>query len=123
MSEEKTTTSPSQSPAVKEMEEKYPEMTKEFKKIMKEQYELFCKKNLNYGPSNIAGGTALQTEEDIKFSLMGIFFRMNDKIQRIKQLVVLGKKDAVNETVDETYKDLSVYAIIAQIVGRGTWGK
>ena len=27
---------------VKEMEEKYPNMTKEFKKLQKEQYELFA---------------------------------------------------------------------------------
>jgi hypothetical protein len=33
---------------IKQCEEKYPEMTSEFKKILKEQYELFCKKQLNY---------------------------------------------------------------------------
>lgn len=110
-------------PAVKECEERYPEMTKEFKKILNEQYELFCKKQLNYGPSNIAGGTLLQTEDDVKFSLTGIFFRMNDKIQRIKQLVVLGKPDTVGESVEDTFHDLSVYSVIAQIVKRGKWGK
>jgi hypothetical protein len=103
-------------------EEKYPEMTKEFKKILKEQYETFCKKQLNYGPHNISGGTSLKTDEDIKFSLMGLFFRMNDKVQRLKQLVVLGNQDQVGESIDDTYKDLSVYGIIAQIVKRGKWG-
>ena len=111
------------SSATKECEEKYPEMTKEFKKIMREQYDLFCKKQLNYGSSNIAGGTLLETDDDIKFSLTGIFFRMNDKIQRIKQLVVLGKKDEVGESISDTYQDLSVYGIIAQIVKRQKWGK
>lgn len=111
------------SPAVKECEERYPEMTKEFKKIMREQYELFCRKQLNYGSSNIAGGTLLETDEDLKFSLTGLFFRMNDKIQRIKQLVVLGKSDSVGESVDDTFQDLSVYGIIAQIVKRKKWGK
>ena len=110
-------------PAVKECEEKYPEMTKEFKKILKEQYELFCKKQLNYGSSNISGGTLLETEDDLRFSLSGLFFRMNDKIQRIKQLVVLGKSDTVGESVDDTFQDLSVYGIIAQIVKRKKWGK
>ena len=119
MADEKATVSP----AVKECEERYPETTKEFKKIMREQYELFCKKQLNYGPSNISGGTLLETDEDIKFSLTGLFFRMNDKIQRLKQLVVLGKSDTVGESVDDTYQDLSVYGIIAQIVKRKKWGK
>jgi hypothetical protein len=36
--------------AIKQCEEKYPETTAEFKKILKEQYEIFCKKQLNYGP-------------------------------------------------------------------------
>ena len=111
------------SPAVKECQERYPETTKEFKKIMMEQYELFCRKQANYGSSNISGGTLLETDEDIKFSLTGLFFRMNDKVQRLKQLVVLGKADAVGESVDDTFQDLSVYGIIAQIVKRKKWGK
>ena len=98
-------------------------MTSEFKKIMEEQYQLFCKKQMNYGPSNISGGTSLRTEEDVKFSLMGLFFRMNDKVQRLKQLVVLGNDDTVGESIDDTYQDLSVYGIIAQIVKRQKWGQ
>jgi len=121
--EEKSTTKPEKSPAVKECEERYPETTKEFKKILGEQYELFCKKQLNYGPTNISVGTQLLTDDDIKLSLSGLFFRMNDKIQRIKQLVVLGKQDQVGEAISDTFQDLSVYGIIAQIVSRKKWGK
>lgn len=119
MSEEKT----QQNSVIKEIEEQYPEMTKEFKRIMREQYETFCKKQSNYGPDNISLGKDLSTEDDKKLSQMGLFFRMNDKIQRIKQLVVLGSKDNVNETIIDTYQDLSVYAIIAQLVKNGKWGK
>jgi hypothetical protein len=54
---------------------------------------------------------------------MGLWFRMNDKIQRIKQLVVLGRQDNVGEAVDDTYQDLSVYSIIAQLVKNEKWGK
>jgi hypothetical protein len=107
----------------KQCEELYPETTSEFKKILKEQYDLFCRKQLNYGPDNISGGTALRTNEDVKFSLMGLFFRMNDKVQRLKQLVVLGNDDTVGESIDDTYQDLSIYGIIAQIVKRQKWGK
>jgi hypothetical protein len=108
---------------IKMCEEKYPETTKEFKKILKEQYEIFCRKQLNYGPDNISGGTSLKTNEDVRFSLMGLFFRMNDKVQRLKQLVVLGQPDEVGEPIQDTYEDLSVYGIIAQIVQRGKWAK
>lgn len=118
MSEEKQI-----NPIIKEVEEKYPETTKEFKRIMREQYEIFCRKQSNYGPDNISLGKELTKEEDKKLSLMGLFFRMNDKIQRIKQLVVLGNQDNVGEAIDDTYKDLSVYSIIAQVVKNGKWGK
>jgi len=108
---------------IKQMEETYPEMTGEFKKIMQEQYEIFCQKQMNYGPSNIAVGTQLSTPDEIRLSLTGLWFRLNDKIQRLKQLVVLGHHDAVGESVTDTYQDLSVYGIIAQIVSRGKWAK
>ena len=117
------TTKVEKSPAIKECEERYPETTKEFKKILNEQYELFCRKQNNYCPENISVGTKLSTPEEVTLSLTGLFFRMNDKIQRIKQLVVLSKKDQVGESVQDTYSDLSVYGIIAQIVSRGKWGK
>ena len=118
-----TTAKAEKSPAVKECEEKYPETTKEFKKILGEQYELFVKKQLNYGPENISVGTKLLTPDEIKVSLTGIWFRSNDKIQRLKQLVLLGKQDHVGESIQDSFVDLSVYGIIAQIVSRGKWGK
>ena len=108
---------------VAQIEQEYPEMTAEYKKIMIEGYETFCAKQSNYGPGNISVGTSLATEEERKLSQTGLWFRMNDKIQRLKQLVVLGKQDNVGEAIDDTYQDLSVYGIIAQLVQRGKWAK
>lgn len=108
---------------VEEVEKLYPETTMEFKRILFDQYELFCKKQLNYGPSNISVGSNLETPEEIKVSLTGLWFRMNDKINRLKQLVVMGSKDSVGESIQDTYQDLSVYGIIAQIVSNKKWGK
>jgi hypothetical protein len=104
-------------------ERMYPEMMAEFQKIQNEMYETFCKKQRNYGPGNISVGTPLQSKEDIKLSLTGLWFRINDKVQRLKQLVVLGQPDEVGESVQDTYEDLSVYGIIAQLVSRGKWAK
>jgi hypothetical protein len=110
-------------PAIVECKKLYPETTKEFKKILNEQYELFCRKQLNYGPDNISVGTKLSTPDEIKVSLTGIWFRSNDKIQRLKQLVLLNKQDNVGESIQDSFVDMSVYGIIAQIVSRGKWGK
>ena len=108
--------------AVKYIENEYPETAKSFKAIQKEQYELFCKKQMDYGPKNISVGTDLRTDEDVKLSLTGLWFRINDKIERLKQLVVFDKA-AQNEPMIDAFSDLSVYGIIAQIVHRKKWGK
>ena len=109
---------------VEVMESEWPEMTSEFKKIQREQYELFLHKQHDYGPGNISVGTQLQTEEEIHLSLTGLWFRMNDKIQRLKNLLMSGRKAAVNgEPMEDAYLDVSNYGIMAIIVSRGKWGK
>ena len=107
---------PEDDAAVKWCEEKYPEIAQEYKKIMMEQYVLFCKKHRNYGTGNINVGTNLETNSDVKLALTGLWFRLNDKIQRLKNLVVIGEPDTVGEAIDDTFQDLSIYGIIAQIV-------
>jgi len=109
--------------AVKYIEKNYPEMSKEFKKICEEQYELFCQKQSNYGPSNISVGTDLKSEDDVKLSLTGLWFRMNDKIQRLKNLLILGKRDVVDESIEDSFQDISNYGIIAQLVSKRKWGR
>ena len=109
---------------IEKMEKEWPEMTKEFKKIQREQYELFLHKQHDYGPGNISVGTQLQTKEEIQLSLTGLWFRMNDKIQRLKNLLMSGRENAVeNEPMEDAYLDVSNYGIMATIVGRDKWGK
>ena len=122
MAIEKKEPKPQQS-AIEYCEETYPQTCEEFKNILDEMYITFCKKQRNYGPGNISVGTTLETKEDVKLSLTGLWFRINDKVQRLKQLVVLGQPDEVGESIQDTYEDLSVYGIIAQIVQRGKWAK
>jgi hypothetical protein len=109
---------------VEQMELEWPEMTQEFKKIQKEQYELFLHKQHDYGPGNISVGSTLETEEDVKLSLTGLWFRMNDKIQRLKTLLMGERTAAVEgEPLEDAYLDVSNYGIMAVIVSRGKWGK
>ena len=106
------------------MEKTYPEMTQEFKNIQREQYELFCRKQFDYGPQNIAVGTILKTKEDIKLSLLGVWFRMNDKIERLKTLLMRDDNHAVEkEGVVDSFSDVSNYGVMAQVVARGKWAK
>jgi len=122
--------------AIQYCEETYPQTCEEFKDILDEMYTTFCKKNIldemyttfckkqrNYGPGNISVGTPLATKEDVKLSLSGLWFRKNDKINRLKQLVVLGQPDEVGESIEDTYEDLAVYSVISLLVNRGKWAK
>ena len=109
---------------VQQMEEEWPQMTSEFRRLQREQYELFLHKQHDYGPGNISVGSQLQTEEEVHLSLTGLWFRMNDKIQRLKTLLMGGRKAAVNgEPMEDAFLDVSNYGIMATIVKNGKWGK
>ena len=105
------------------MEKEWPEMTAEFRRLQREQYELFLQKQHDYGPGNISVGTQLQTEEEIQLSLTGLWFRMNDKIQRLKTMLMTKRESAVDEPMEDAYLDVSNYGIMATIVKNGKWGK
>ena len=102
------------------MMKEYPTIYNGYRKIMEEQFELFCKKHLDYGMGNISQGTNLETPEEKKFALSGLFFRLNDKVNRWKNLLLSNRK-ANNESLTDTYQDITNYGIIAQLVERGMW--
>jgi hypothetical protein len=80
--------------------------------IVDELYMLLLSKHSDYGPLNIAqspGGP-----------LNGLRVRMWDKIARINHLIDNGG-DAQHEPLEDSYKDLANYAIIALMVLRGKW--
>ena len=109
---------------VQQMEEEWPQMTAEFRRLQREQYELFLHKQHDYGPGNISVGSQLQTPEEVKLSLTGLWFRMNDKIQRLKTLLMGDREAAVNgEPMEDAFLDVSNYGIMATIVKNGKWGK
>ena len=105
------------------METEWPEMTTEFKRLQREQYELFLKKQHDYGPGNISVGTMLQTTDEVNLALTGLWFRMNDKIQRLKNMLMSKRESAVDEPMEDAYLDVSNYGIMATIVKNGKWGK
>ena len=106
------------------MEQEWPQMTAEFRRIQRVQYELFLHKLHDYGPGNISVGSQLKTKEEVNLSLIGLWFRMNDKIQRLKTLLMGGKESAVNgEPMEDAFLDVSNYGIMATIVKNGKWGK
>ena len=107
---------------IDELKDRYPDIHKAYEQISREQFHLFARKMLDYGKGNISVGSNLDTPEEEKVALTGLWFRMNDKIQRLKQLVLLNKEAKVTtESVKDTFQDLSIYGIIAQIVKNKQW--
>lgn len=73
---------------------------------------LLLRKHRDYGPKNISqspGGP-----------LNGLRVRMWDKIARINNLIESGD-DPQNESLEDSFKDLANYSIIALMVLRGKW--
>ena len=113
----------SKSNAITYIEKTYPETAKEFQRLQFEQYALFCKKQMDYGPTNISMGTQLATDSEKRLSLIGLVVRINEKVQRLLNLIVKNNREAQNEPTIDAFKDLACYGIIAQIVKNGKWGK
>jgi len=81
---------------------------------MKELGDLLLSKHRDYGPKNISdspGGP-----------LNGLRVRMHDKTARINNLIDNGT-DAQHEPLEDSFKDLANYAIIALLVLRDKWDK
>ena len=105
-------------------EEEYPDLSKEFKQIQKEMYEMFARKHMDYGLNNIAlGGDILNNKEDKTFSLTGLCIRLTDKISRLKNLLINGRSFVKGEGMEDTFIDIANYGIIGLLVGRDKWKK
>lgn len=105
-------------------EEEYPELSKEFKQIQEEMYEMFARKHMDYGLNNIAlGGDILNNKEDKTFSLTGLCIRLTDKISRLKNLLINGRSFVKGEGMEDTFIDIANYGIIGLLVGRDKWKK
>lgn len=105
-----------------QLKDEYPTIYEGYNQIVAEQLELFAAKHIDYGMSNISAGTQLQNDEEKNFALTGLWYRINDKINRWKNLLIT-KSQANNEPLTDTYQDLTNYGIIAQLVERGMWKK
>jgi hypothetical protein len=83
-----------------------------FELVCKKLLEIFIKKHKDYGKGNI-----LDTGE------LGILFRISDKVNRLKHLLNNCKNKPENETIDDNWEDIAVYAVIALLYRKGWFKK
>lgn len=102
-------------------EARYPEQCAEFKRIVEALYKLHLDKNREYSPNNIK-----------MIGQLGVGLRIMEKAIRTLNLLgfdaLEGKvKDKVSDpkfgSVEAELEDIANLAIIAQILGKGKWGK
>jgi len=80
--------------------------------------QLFDKKQGDYGPHNIS-----------KFGVIGVLIRSSDKIERLINLhsgstlkgSTVKTTRNVDESITDTWADLSVYGAIARLLNKGLW--
>ena len=102
------------------LKKEYPTIYDGYQSIIDEQFELFAKKHLDYGMHNVSAGTNLDTADEVEFAMTGLWYRLSDKINRWKNMIISGRK-AQNETLIDTFQDITNYGIIAQLVRKGLW--
>ena len=82
-----------------------------FEEVSSELLATFLQKHKDYGKGNI-----------ISIKELGISFRIAEKAERLKNLLISGDKP-VNESIDDTWTDIAVYAIIGILYRRGWFEK
>ena len=102
------------------LRKEYPTIYNAYQDIVDEQFELFAKKHLDYGMGNVSAGTQLVNQKETDFAMTGLWYRLSDKINRWKNMIITNRK-AQNETLIDTFQDITNYGIISQIVYKGKW--
>lgn len=79
-------------------------------KAQTELRELMVSKQKAYGKGNIT-----------KFGELGILVRASDKLERAQNIIINGGTATEDEGLEDTWKDLANYGLIALLYSRGLW--
>lgn len=82
-----------------------------FSQVCDELLKTFLKKHKDYGKGNI-----------LDMGELGIAFRISEKFNRIKHLLMSGNQPN-HESVEDSWIDIAVYAVIAVLFKRGWFKK
>ena len=98
-----------------------PNQAARFKEILDQMYQVHLDKNADYSPANVLG-----------VGEIGIIVRMWDKMTRLMNLLGFeikvefigysAPKEAKNESISDSFLDMSVYSIIGVLYREGKWG-
>ena len=106
----------------------YPECTDELMNNFDRAYDLWTRKQNDYGDSNIRLGLDLSSSssersQNNRLAQLGVVIRMNDKISRLINLYKKDLESAVDESIEDTALDIMNYANMLMVLKKGKWGK
>ena len=112
---------------IKKIEEMYPECTDALMNNFDRAYDLWTKKQNDYGDSNIRLGLDLSStserSQNNRLAQLGVVIRMNDKISRLINLYKKDLESAVDESIEDTALDIMNYANMLMVLKSNKWGK
>jgi len=124
---------------IKTMEQMYPECTDALMNNFDDAYNLWCRKQSDYGDGNIRLGLTLEdssspsTRANSLLAQLGIVIRMNDKIQRMinlhKKMLFNAQQGTtidspnVKESIEDTCIDIMNYANMLMVLRANKWGR
>lgn len=79
-----------------------------FQQVCQDMLTTFIRKHRDYGKGNI-----------LSIKELGIAFREAEKVERLKNLLLDPTKLPTNESIDDSWMDVAVYAVIAQMYRKG----
>ena len=98
------------------MMKEYPVLKNSIKKHFNECFSLFAQKQMDYGLGNIA------MNGDKKLAVLALAVRLNDKVQRLLNLVQ-NDQNPNNESLNDTATDITNYGAILNTVLKDEWKK
>ena len=113
---------------VSKIEKQYPQCTTELLDNFDRAYQLWCKKQDDYGDGNIKLGLDISSSSNKALSQLGVVIRMNDKIQRLlnihkKNMFHNEDMSVSDESIEDTCIDLMNYANMLLALSKDKWGK
>ena len=112
---------------IKKIEEMYPQCTDALMNNFDRAYDLWTKKQNDYGDSNIRLGLDLSStserSQNNRLAQQGVEIRMNDKISRLINLYKKDLESAVDESIEDTALDIMNYANMLMVLRANKWGK
>jgi hypothetical protein len=99
---------------VQKMLEKHPILMEGVKDHLNYCFRLFAQKQNDYGMGNIA------MNGNKRLALLGLAIRLNDKVQRMLNLLDKGE-DGLNESLEDTGHDITNYGAIFNTVLNDKW--